>query len=130
MLHKTLAMKFNLKYKGKKLKIKAKPCRDIFSQGIGLMFKSYQGSEILAFILKEPKELSITTYFCFFPILILFIKNKKVISSKVAEPFILTIKPKGKADTIIEIPLNKKEYQRLKNKNMTINDIKRLEKLR
>jgi len=123
-------MKFNLTYKNKKINIKAKPCLDIFSQGVGLMFKSYQGSEILAFILKKPRDLSITTYFCFFPILILFIKNKKIISCKIAEPFILKIKPRGKADTIIEIPLNKKEYQRLENKNIMINDIRRLEKLR
>lgn len=123
-------MKFNLTYKNKRLKIKAKPCKDIFSQGIGLMFKSYQGSEVLAFILKTPRNLAITTYFCFFPILMLFIKNKKIVSYKIAEPFILNIRPKEKINLMIEIPLNKKEYQRLKNKNIMISDIRKLEKLR
>jgi hypothetical protein len=121
------------KYNNHEIKLNCNLLTDPSSQGIGLMFKSYSKAKISAFIFDPARKVEITTFFCFFPILILFFKGKKLVDFKVVKTFKTSISSKFEVDNIVEIPLKKGEFEildRIKDNQSMIKSMFHLEKVK
>ena len=73
--------------------------KSLFDQIRGLMFSK---KKILLF--DVPGHLAIHTFFCFFPITLVYIKSNKVVESKCLAPFTFYYKNKDQAEYLFEIP--------------------------
>jgi uncharacterized membrane protein (UPF0127 family) len=74
-----------LKYKNKIIASKIVYCDNLVRQGTGLMFRSKNSVKNCAWIFrfKRPRHVTITMFFVFFPIDIIFLDaNKKIIELK------------------------------------------------
>ncbi|MBS3124264.1 DUF192 domain-containing protein [Candidatus Woesearchaeota archaeon] len=78
-----------------------------FEKGIGLMFSSRKNAKALLFEFKKPVKISFTSWFVFFPFLIIWIDNKNnLLNFKKINPFTFHI-PSGKPfKKVLEIPFN------------------------
>ena len=85
-----------------------------FAQAIGLMFKSYRKARITCFPFQSARKISLTSCFCFFPILVLYVQNREIVDFKIIKPFKFDIPASFHADSIVEIPLKKREFENLK----------------
>ncbi|UCD20961.1 MAG: DUF192 domain-containing protein [archaeon] len=106
-------MNLNLRYKNKSIKINCKVLKESSSQGLGLMFQPYNKAKNLLFTFEKPRKVSITTFFCFFPILVIYFKDKKILGYKIAKTFRWTIPFKKKIDSFLEVPLTSRETEKL-----------------
>jgi uncharacterized membrane protein (UPF0127 family) len=85
------------------------------SRGIGLMFRN-RNTDNLLFAFSTPSRVAITSWFVFFPFLAIWLdKNKKVTEFRVVNPFIASFQPKKNAKYLLEVPINAKNSQMLKN---------------
>ncbi len=84
---------------------RSKSCRNLFSQGIGLMFSKKITNLGLVFIFKKEKIIPLHMLFVFYPIDVLWLdKERKVVQIKEKlKPFHM-ISPRKKAKYIIELP--------------------------
>lgn len=98
---------FSFKYKNKRFNVNVRECRSIFSKMSGLMFR--KKSHSLLFIFNKPVNEAIHSFFCVKFIAIWF-NGKKIIDSKVVEPWGISVKPKEKFDKLLEIPVNDKNF--------------------
>lgn len=72
---------------------------------IGLMFKTRKTIPLL-FEFKEDVNLSIHSYFVFFPFRIIWLdKDDNVIEEKIVKPFTLSVRPSKSFRKILEIPI-------------------------
>ncbi len=92
-----------MKIKSEEYSFNVTPCRTLFSQIIGLMFRQIKNDGLI-FIFKKEKYISLHTLFVFYSIDIIYInKDKKIIKLlKKAKPFTLFI-PHTKCKYIIEL---------------------------
>jgi len=95
-----------IKSKGKKIKVRVKR-----AGLLGLMFKS-ENTHNLFFSFKRDIGLSITSYFVFFPFLVIWLdKNKKVIEYEMVRPFTLSVRCRKKFRSFVEIPVNERNLR-------------------
>lgn len=92
-------------FKKKKIEI---PVRSVPFFSFGLMFKT-KNTQNLFFKKIFPENSSLTSWFVFFPFLILWLdKNNKVIDMKVAKPFEWKISTEKRFSHVVELPFNNK----------------------
>lgn len=101
----------NVKYSGKNIEI---PVKRVSKFNTGLMFCSLNKSKILLFDFNKNVRLKFTSWFVFFPFIILWLDEKnKVLEKRLIKPWDFSILPSVKNfRKIIEIPLSKK-YSRI-----------------
>ncbi len=104
-------------YNNQRININCVKITSYFNKAVGLMFKSYSKAKISVFIFNPARKISLTTFFCFFPMLILFFKDKKLVNFSVVKTFKSNIPSDFEVDTIVEIPLNNQEFEKLKEIN-------------
>ena len=94
-----------ISYRRKKIEIPVKNV-PFFSAGLILRTRNTQN---LFFKKIFPKNSSLTSYFVFFPFLILWLNKKnKVVDIRIAKPFERKISTRKKFSHIIELPFNNK----------------------
>lgn len=100
-------MKVN--YRGKEIEI---PVRKLekWEMGLGLMFRSRESKNLL-FEFSSPKRRAIHSYFVFFDFLAVWIRGGRVLECRVVRPFTFSAVPKEKFDTLIEIPVDKRNMK-------------------
>ncbi len=105
-------MKHNFNYHNKKIELDVELCKEIFSQGRGLMFR--KKSKPLLFVFKTKKRRAIHSFFCkeFYAI---WLDGDKIVDEKLVKPWIVSIKPKEKFDRLLEIPTNTETFKYLQN---------------
>ena len=90
----------------KKITDKIVYCKNVFTQGTGLSFRSKESVKNTAwiFVFKRPRAVSITMMFVFFPIDLMFLdKNKKIVEIKESLKPWSFYNPKYPACYIIEV---------------------------
>jgi uncharacterized membrane protein (UPF0127 family) len=95
--YKTMILTLN----GKKVTVKARICKNLWQQATGKMFSF--SKEPLIFIFDKEKHVSIHTYFCFKPLIVIWMtEDGKITRAEKIKPF---SKPRSSnAKYIIEIP--------------------------
>ncbi len=94
--------KFNLN--GQAITVKnARVCADFFSKMRGLMFRA--NPKPLIFIFKKPNLMRIHSFFVFQKFLAVWMLHGKVIDAKIIKPWRISVAPKQKFDTLLELPL-------------------------
>jgi len=107
--------KINFFYKGKSFSIEAKKC-NLIGKGIGLMFSRREKAKILIFEFDKERKIIIHSFFVFFPFVALWVDDKnKIVDSKIVKPFTPCVSPSTKTNLLIEIPINKKNKNLVKN---------------
>ena len=100
--------KIRLSYKGKQFNLNLRNCNTL-ERFIGLMFTSREKAKALLFEFGKPTNLSIHSYFVFFPFVAIWLDTDgKAIDLKLVKPFSFPVCPKKSFKKLIEIPLNKK----------------------
>jgi uncharacterized membrane protein (UPF0127 family) len=95
-------------YKKKGIKLIAKDC-NLLQKSVGLMFSRREKAKILLFKFKNMQKIRIHSFFVFYPFFAVWLDEKnKVVDLKKVMPFIPCISHRGKANKLIEIPINKK----------------------
>ena len=98
--------KISFNYRRKKISILAKRL-SFFGRFTGLMFTKKENAKALLFDFKKPTNISIHSWFVFFPFIALWLDDKnKIIKIKIVKPFSLPISPEKKFTKLVEIPLN------------------------
>lgn len=69
-------MKFNFRYKNKKIRINVKVCSE-FNKFLGLMFVRRKRAKALLFDFEKPTKISIHSWFVFFPFVAIWLDDKK-----------------------------------------------------
>ncbi len=101
-------------YKGRRFHITARKC-GMFSRFLGLMFSPREKSETLLFEFQKPVNLSIHSFFVFFPFIAVWVdENGKIAEIKKVKPFTLSVRTKKSWKKLLEIPVNKKNYEKVK----------------
>ncbi len=98
-----------IKYKGNVILNACQIKSDLFSLAFGLMFASKNkiAKGLCLALPKETKFNSVTTFFCFSTLDIIFLDKNKIVVDKVSlKPFTLSYFPKGACKYIIEAPIN------------------------
>ncbi len=96
----------------KPFNIKAVVCKSYFSKFRGMMFRCNNALPML-FIFDKEKKIPIHMLFVFFPLIVLWLDNKKrVVDRKILQPFQMYF-PAKNAKFIVEIPLNS-QYSKTK----------------
>jgi len=94
-----------VRLKGKIKNIMVKRC-GFLDRSFGLMFRT-KNHPVLLFDFKKRTRLALTSYFVFFPFLVLWLdESNHVLERKIVRPFVFSIKPDFDFTKIIEIPLN------------------------
>ncbi len=88
----------------KKIATKTKIRKNIFSKATGLMFHKKIKDEAHIFKFKKPKIQTLTMFFVFFKIDVIFTKENKIVEIKENFKPFTNYKTKTKADTFIELP--------------------------
>ena len=105
-------MKIEIKKNGRKIKIEVIRM-GFFRRGIGLMFRG-RNTKNLLFEFNKDVIITITSYFCFFPFLVVWLDSKNnVVESKIIRPFVFSIRPSTKFRKLVEIPVNDKNKQKI-----------------
>jgi len=99
---------FSFNYKGKKINIDVEECRTIFQKTHGLMFR--KKSRPLLFIFNRKTTEGIHSFFCI-PFIAIWFDCDKIIGIKYVKPWRFYVKPLGKFDKLLEIPLGNKEFE-------------------
>lgn len=106
-------MRFNFKYKNKKIGIDVKKCNS-FEKFIGLMFTKKNKAKALLFDFEKSTRISIHSCFVFFDFFAIWFdeNNNNIIEIQKVKPWRLIIKPKKPYSKLIEIPINE-EYNEI-----------------
>jgi uncharacterized membrane protein (UPF0127 family) len=101
-------MKVFLKYRGRKLAIEPlEICNSLWKRSIGLMFSSKEKSKAKIFVFQNPTQMSIHSFFVFFPFFAVWIdENGKILDKRLVLPWMFSVKPKQPYTRLIEIPIN------------------------
>jgi uncharacterized membrane protein (UPF0127 family) len=94
-----------MKIKIKDKIIEAEECGGVWKKAKGLMFR--KDSKVLVFKFRKPTRQSIHSFFCR-PFLAIWLNRGKIVDKKIIKPFQLFIRPKGKFETLVEVPLRNK----------------------
>ena len=98
----------SFKYRGKKLRFKAKKV-GFFGRAIGLMFQKRENAEILLFEFAKSTKTPIHSMLVFFPFFAVWLDGKsRIVDIKVVPPFTISVVPKQEFVKLIEIPLSQK----------------------
>ena len=99
--------------KGKK-KIKLDVRKTGFlSRGTGLTFKN-KWTDSLLFELDKDSRIAITSWFVFFPFLILWLDNmNNVLEMAIVRPFVFSLRPEKNFRKFVEIPINAKNSKKI-----------------
>ncbi|MGA2129996.1 MAG: DUF192 domain-containing protein [Candidatus Pacearchaeota archaeon] len=108
-----MQVKVGFQYKKKKFSFSARKCSEL-GKVIGLMFSRRENAKILLFEFSKPVRFSIHSLFVFFPFVAIWLdENGRVIQIKTIKPFTLSVRPRKSYKKLLEIPINKKEQQKL-----------------
>lgn len=100
-----------------KVRVRVKEAKGL-KRFLGLMFRS-KDTENLVFNFKEPTDQAIHSYFVFFPFVALWLDEKnRIMESRMIGTFKENIRPKSKFCRLVEIPLNRKNVEILKELNL------------
>ena len=100
-----------IKFNGKKVSVKARKL-NLLEMARGLMFRKKETKNLLF----DNFSGAIHSYFVFFDFLAVWMnKNNKVIHAEIIKPFNFHVKPKEKFSKLLEIPVNRKNFQLIKN---------------
>jgi uncharacterized protein len=93
-------------------------CTTIFKQATGLMFIKEHKDFAYIFLFSTPRKITITMWWVFYPIDIIFLDKDNIVVDKVIsiKPFTF-FRSKQKAQTFIELPRNT-----IKEKNISLGD--------
>jgi uncharacterized membrane protein (UPF0127 family) len=80
-------------------------CDNHWSRARGLMFRKKGFKTPLLFVFDSASRRAIHSFFCR-KFLAVWLLNGKIIDKKIVEPWKLSVTPKEKFDTLLEIPLN------------------------
>ena len=96
-----------IRYKREKIKVIAREC-NILQEFIGLMFSCCENARTLLFSFKKSQKIRIHSFYVFYPFIAVWLDEKNtVVDLKIVKPFTPCVSHKGKADKLIEIPVNK-----------------------
>jgi uncharacterized membrane protein (UPF0127 family) len=98
---------FDFEYRGRKISLEVKICRDFLSQGLGLMFK--KKSRPLLFFFKKPKKRSIHSFFCK-PFVAVWFNDGKIVDVEIVRDWRFSIKPRDVFDKLLEIPQSSRYF--------------------
>ncbi|MCK9568023.1 DUF192 domain-containing protein [Candidatus Pacearchaeota archaeon] len=102
-------------HKGKRFSVVAKSC-NLLRKGIGLMFSRREKAKILIFEFNKKRKIIIHSFFVFFSFAALWINEKnEIVDLKIVKPFTSCVYPSEKSLSLIEIPINKKNKNLIKN---------------
>ena len=82
-----------------------------FRRGLGLMFRISRTDNLLFDISSKSASKLLTAWFVFFPFLVLWINGNKVVDFRFVRPFEAFIDTTKGFSSIIELPLNKKNFK-------------------
>ena len=102
-----------LNYKKKKIRLEVKDCNDL-QKGVGLMFSRRVNARALLFDFKKKTNVALTSYFVFFPFVVIWMDGKKIVDVKIIKPFKFIIRSEKSFDKIVEIPINEKYKDKVK----------------
>src|SRR3989344_5271772 len=98
---------FYINFKNKKIKIPDVKKLSLFEKGIGLMFSPRKNAKALLFEFKKPAKMRFTSWFVFFPFLIIWLDDKNnVLDFKEVKPFTSHIPSEKPCKRVLEIPFN------------------------
>ncbi len=98
---------FSFKYKNKKISIPNVKKLSLFEKGFGLMFSQRKNAKALLFEFQKPAKISFTSFFVFFPFLIIWLDGKNnVLDFKKIQPFTFHIPSEKPCKKVLEIPFN------------------------
>jgi len=107
-------MKIQINFKNKKLLLDVKICKSIFQKIKGLMFCRRETAKPLLFKFKRPTPMKIHSFFCPKFLAVWLDQKNKIIEAKIIKPFTLSVKPKKEFSKLIEIPLSRNYYSKVK----------------
>jgi uncharacterized membrane protein (UPF0127 family) len=91
-------------FRGKKYSISDYSiCDTVLSKTRGLMFRSANYKKPLLFVWKNPGKYSIHSFFCR-DFLAVWLLGDKIIEVKFVKPWKFSVTPKGKFNSLLEIP--------------------------
>jgi len=99
---------FSFNHKGKKICIDVEECKTVLQKTHGLMFK--KKSKPLLFIFGKKTSEGIHSFFCV-PFIAIWFFNDKIIDIKYVRPWRFYVRPYGKFDKLLEIPVGNKEFK-------------------
>ncbi len=98
-------------FKNRKIRV---PAREVSFFSMGLIFRT-RNTKNLWFKRIPEGNFSLTSFFVFFPFLVLWLdKKKKVVDLRIAGPFQARINTKKRFSSVIEIPINKQNKKIIK----------------
>lgn len=101
-------------YKNKKISLEAHECT-FFEKGIGLMFSRKENARVLEFAFDNDVLMGIHSYFVFFDFLAVWVDSRdRVIQVDRVKPWVRFLRPKKEYRRLIEIPINKKNMDLVK----------------
>jgi uncharacterized membrane protein (UPF0127 family) len=103
--------KFNFVYKKKRINIDVRECRSFFSKTHGLMFR--KNSKPLLFFFNKKTNEGIHSFFCL-PFFAIWFDSDRIIEIKYVKPWRFYLKPFGKFDKLLEIPINDNNFYKFK----------------
>lgn len=104
--------KFSFSYRAKRFNLDVKECRNIFQKMSGLMFR--RRSKPLLFVFNKSVNEPIHSFFCVHFIAVWF-DGEKIVDLKSVKSWKPYILPKRKFDRLLEIPVNDKNFSRMKS---------------
>jgi uncharacterized membrane protein (UPF0127 family) len=102
-----------LNYKKKKINLEVKDCNEL-QKGFGLMFSRREKAQTLLFDFKKKTNVALTSYFVFFPFVVIWMNGNKIVDVKTIKPFKFIIRCEKCFDKIVEIPINEKYKDKVK----------------
>lgn len=102
--------KFRFKMKGKDVELDVRVCDSVFSQARGLMFR--KKSHPLLFVFKNVKKRAIHSFFCK-PFYAVWFNGDKIVDERLVSPWKLCIAPKNGFDRLLEIPVDKENFDKM-----------------
>jgi uncharacterized membrane protein (UPF0127 family) len=103
---------FSFKHKNKGFNLNVRECRTFFSKMFGLMFR--KKSKSLLFIFNGQTREGIHSFFCV-PFVAIWFNEDKIIDVKLVKPWRPYIVPGKSFDKFLEIPINDKNFSRIKS---------------
>jgi uncharacterized membrane protein (UPF0127 family) len=100
--------RIGLNHKGKRISFAAKR-KTAFGRAMGLMFSRRKHAKILLFEFSKAKVIKIHSFFVFYPFIAVWLgRNSEVSDIKVVKPFTSEVFSEKKANSLVEIPINKR----------------------
>jgi len=107
-----MVVKFKFKYKGEDKEIDVQICKSVLNQARGLMFRSREFDNNLLFVFSGRRMRAIHSFFCK-PFYAVWFDGENIVDEKLVDKWKLSIKPCGKFDRLLEIPVGAEEFKNL-----------------